>query len=64
MSHSITRLATHWDAKEAYAVLRFLDHLRDQLHETYGDEIGAMLREASAVKPQNVKPSFIDDLPF
>ena len=47
MSLSITRLPTHWNADEAYTVIAFLDLLRDQLMESYGDEITAMLREAA-----------------
>jgi hypothetical protein len=46
MSLSFTHLPTHWDAGEAYTVIAFLDLLRDQLWETYGDDITAMLRDA------------------
>lgn len=47
MSLSITPLPTHWDAEEAYTVIAFLDLLREQLWETYGNEITAMLQAAS-----------------
>jgi hypothetical protein len=47
MSLSFTHLPTHWDAGEAYTVIAFLDLLRDQLWETYGAQITAMLQEAS-----------------
>ena len=43
MSLSITHLPTHWDTAEAYTVIAFLDVLRDQLWETYGEDITAML---------------------
>lgn len=42
MSMSVTRLTTHWSAEEAYTVIAFLDELRDQLWETYGDRINEM----------------------
>lgn len=51
MSLSITHLPTHWDAGEAYTVIAFLDLLRDQLWETYGDEITAMMQDASSAQP-------------
>jgi hypothetical protein len=44
MSLSVTRLTTHWSAAEAYTVIVFLDELRDQLWETYGDQITEMLQ--------------------
>ncbi len=37
MSMNTTRLVTYWNAGEAYDVIEFLDILRDQLWETYGD---------------------------
>ena len=46
MSLSITRLPTHWDAAEAYTVIAFLDLLRDQHWETYGNEITTMMQAA------------------
>ena len=47
MSLSTTPLPTHWDAGEAYTVIAFLELLGDQPWETYGDEITAMLQDAS-----------------
>lgn len=44
MSMSVTRLNTYWSAAEAYTVIAFLDALRDQLWETYGDQITEMLQ--------------------
>jgi len=66
MSLSITHLPTHWDAGEAYTVIAFLDLLRDQLWETYGDEITAMLRDASTAQPNEhqIALDFDDEPPF
>jgi hypothetical protein len=47
MSLSLTHLPTHWVAGEAYTVIAFLDLLRDQLWETYDDDITEMLQDAS-----------------
>ena len=66
MSLSITRLPTHWDTAEAYTVIAFLDLLRDQLWETYGDDITAMLQAADhgSVDEQQTELAFDDDLDF
>jgi len=50
MSLRITPLPTHWTAAEAYTVIEFLEELREQLRESYGDTVADMLREASADK--------------
>ena len=47
MSLSFTDLPTHWDAGEAYTVIAFLDPLHNHLWETYGEDITAMLKDAS-----------------
>ena len=66
MSLSFTHLPTHWDAGEAYTVIAFLDLLRDQLWETYGDEITAMLRDADDRHRDDsqIELAFGDDLDF
>jgi hypothetical protein len=66
MSLSITHLPTHWDAAEAYTVLAFLDLLRDQLWETYGDEITALLQAADTGSgdQRQIDLDFDDDLVF
>ena len=66
MSLSITRLPTHWDAAEAYTVIAFLDLLREQLWETYGDEITQMLQAADhgSVNEQQIELGFDDHLDF
>ena len=59
MSLSITHLPTHWDTTDAYTVIAFLDVLRDQLWETYGEDITAMLQDASnAATTQIAIPRF------
>ena len=37
MSMSSTRFVTYWNAGETHDVIEFLDILRDQLWEAYGD---------------------------
>lgn len=67
MSLSITRLSTHWDAAEAYTVIAFLDLLRDQLWETYGEAITELLRAADTAPesdPQQIELDFDDPLDF
>jgi hypothetical protein len=64
MSLSITRLPTHWNADEAYTVIAFLDLLRDQLWETYGDEITTMLRDATHQDKRQIELEFDDDISF
>ena len=66
MSLSITHLPTHWDADEAYTVIAFLDLLRDQLWETYGDDITIMLRDAANADrdDRQIELAFDDELDF
>ncbi len=67
MSMKITRLHTHWSAEEAHCVIEFLEVLREQLWEIYGDTVVDMLREASADKAwqeAQVKFEFDDEIEF
>ena len=66
MSLSITHLPTHWNADEAYTVVAFLDLLRDQLWETYGDDITAMMRDAANANrdERQIEITFDEDLDF
>ncbi len=48
MSMQVLRLQAHWNAGEAYAVLAFIDTLREAIVTRYGDEIVEMLQEANA----------------
>lgn len=42
---------THLRADEALTLIEFLDQLRDVLMHTYGDEVKAMLQQASQREP-------------
>ena len=67
MSMKITRLHTHWSAEEAHSVIEFLEVLREQLWEVYGDTVVDMLREASAEKAwqeAQVKFEFDEEIEF
>lgn len=46
MSWKILKLNTYWTAEEADTVLTLIDELRDQIINTYGDQIIAMRKEA------------------
>jgi len=61
MPMKITRLTTHWDADQAHTILEFLDELRDQLCEIYGDEIIDLLRGGTA---NHIGDEHQDELPF
>ena len=63
----ITRLTTYWDASDAWTVIEFLDTLRDQLWESYADQIIAMLAESSDDRADDADEhaiDFDDDPPF
>ena len=47
MSMKVTRAYTHWTPEEAHTIIEFLDRLRDQLCDIYGDQIVSLLRETS-----------------
>ena len=67
MTMKVTRLYTHWDAEQAHTVIAFIDELRDQLCEIYGDQIEEMLRAASShtiAQEQQSEPEFDDDIGF
>ncbi len=67
MTLKITRISTHWEAEDACTVIQFLDELRDQLWEVYGDQVTDMLREASESRPENTDQrelEFDDEIPF
>lgn len=51
MSMRIDKLTTYLRPEDAYTVIEFLDQMRDRLLQTYGDDIRAMLREASQSNP-------------
>jgi len=66
MSMKITRLRTYWSASEASSVIEFLDLLRDQLWDHYGEQITAMLQQAAAeqANDDDQHGDFDDDPPF
>ena len=47
MTRRVHKLATPLRADEAYTLIEFLDQLREVLMEAYGDEITALLQEAT-----------------
>jgi len=67
MPMKIARLTTHWDADQAHTILEFLDELRDQICEIYGDEIIDLLRDGSINRigdQQQTELPFNDDIEF
>lgn len=67
MSMNTTRLVTYWNAGEAHDVIEFLDILRDQLWETYGDQIIAMRLEAEGQRTEHeeqIRLAFDEEEPF
>lgn len=67
MTMKVTRLYTHWDAEQAHTVIAFIDELRDQLCDIYGDQIVEMLRAASAdnlAEEQQSELDFDDNIEF
>lgn len=47
MSMRVHTIVTHLRAEDAYTLVEFIDQLRAMLMNTYGDDIKAMLQEAS-----------------
>jgi len=67
MSMKVTRLYTHWSSAEAQTIIEFLDHLRDQLWDVYGDQIISLLREACLsqdIDELQAELEFDDDIEF
>jgi hypothetical protein len=67
MSMKVTRLYTHWSPAEAQIIIEFLELLRDQLWDTYGDQIISLLHEASVsqdVDEHQAGIEFNDDIEF
>jgi hypothetical protein len=63
MTMRINRLVTHLRPADAYTLIEFLDQLREVLMDTYGDEIIAMLQEASLQVAPQPEPAD-DDVEF
>ena len=65
MSMKVLRLCAHWQAEDAYSALTFIDELREQIINEYGEEIVQMLQEAStAGEEQQLELPFADAAPF
>jgi hypothetical protein len=67
MTMKITRLTTHWDPDEAHTIIEFLDRLRDELWETYGDDILVLLRDGTlsrSIDEHQTQLPFDDDVQF
>ena len=47
MTMRVSKITTHLRPEDAYTIIAFLDQLREMLMQTYGDEIVALLQEAS-----------------
>ena len=47
MTMRVSKITTHLRPEDAYTIVEFLDQLRAMLMQTYGDEIVALLQEAS-----------------
>lgn len=47
MTMRVNKIVTHLRSGEAHTLVEFLDQLREVLMQTYGDDITAMLQEAS-----------------
>jgi len=65
MSMKVLQLYTHWQAEDAYSALTFIDELREQIINEYGEEIVQMLQAAStAGEAQQLELPFADAAPF
>lgn len=53
MSMRVNTIVMHCRPEDAYTLIEFLDQLRDMLMESYGDEMRAMLQEASPQEPRD-----------
>tara|TARA_B100001971_G_C17962781_1_gene418291 strand:+ start:174 stop:368 length:195 start_codon:yes stop_codon:yes gene_type:complete len=53
MTMKFTQLKTHWDASDAYAIITFLDELKEVLCIAYAEDIKTMLQESAAQNQQH-----------
>lgn len=51
MTMRVNTIVTHLRPEDAYTLIEFIDQLRDMLMQSYGDEMKAMLQEASQREP-------------
>jgi len=64
MSMRVNTLVMHLRPEEAHALIEFIDQLRERLLESYGDDIKAMLQEASSQTSRDEGDDDIDRDPF
>ena len=64
MSLRVNTLVMHLRPEEAYVLIEFIDQLRERLLESYGDDINAMLQEASSQTSRDEGDEGIDRDPF
>jgi hypothetical protein len=61
MSMHVHKLTTYLQAEEACTLIEFLDQVRDMLMQAYGDDITAMLQQASSPQQQREPGDLLDD---
>ena len=66
MTMQITPITTYWNAEEAYTALTLLDELREQLWQTYGEQITKMMQNANvqSTDKRQCEIDFDDDVDF
>ena len=68
MSLKYVQLATHWEVDEVLEIIDFIDHLRDRLFETYGEEIRQQIqqecRHEYITDEEQMNLDFDDQIPF
>lgn len=65
MSMRVNTLYTYLQPEDVHTLIEFLDQLRDMLMVTYGDEIMAMLQDASlSPSTRELLDIDADDVPF
>jgi hypothetical protein len=62
MSMRTHKFTTYLQPEEAYTLIELLDQMRESLMQAYGDDIKALLQQASA--SQEPDTPFDDDAPF
>ena len=60
----IMYLQTHWTPAEANSMLEFLDQLRDQIAQEYGDRIADYFRELRREQEAALADFPDEDIPF
>ena len=64
MSMRIHKLTTYMHAEEACSVIEFLDQVREVLLQAYGDDITAMLQQATTRHERGPRDLLDDEEPF